>query len=171
MIFTIREKSNWDKMVTGLKYADSYLRKKKTNLSASQKEILDSLESKGFAIIENFMTQDQLKPLDFNIKERLQNLDFEFPFISQKKVDPVIHKELLESYFIRGNIKEVQVCKEEVHNLCYESLLEQFQPSTLKLFNPPNNQEFWNLWLSPFLLEIIESYMGLTPYLAEAYTR
>jgi hypothetical protein len=58
--------------------------------------------------------------------------------------------------------------REEVRS--YPQLLETFKPSTLTLFIP-QVEVFWKYWLHPELIEIIENYMGLLPFLQEAYLR
>ena len=52
----------------------------------------------------------------------------------------------------------------------YEEAISKFEPSTLKV-PIPDHADYFNLWLEPELIGIVEAYMGFTPILTEAYIR
>ncbi|MDC1174701.1 phytanoyl-CoA dioxygenase family protein [Bacteriovoracaceae bacterium] len=132
---------------------------------------MSDLRENGYAVIENFLTDDEIRYFENDIQKRIENFEFEFPFVAQNRIQPDIHKKLIDSYFIKGNIKEVQFQKNEIGDKPVSQIIEEEKPSTIKLFNPSNDQIYWEKWLSPFLLPVIEQYLGMKPYLVEAYIR
>lgn len=134
---------------------------------------LETIKKDGFIVLENFIPKEQLEYLQNTIKKILEDtLSFETPSIAQTRIDPIKHKEIIDNYF-RHTLKEweefgITFSKSEMKS--YSQVLQDFKPSTLKWY-VMKEKPFIDLWLNPELLEIVESYMGLRPYLQEAYLR
>lgn len=94
------------------------------------------------------------------------------PCLAQAKVDRLKHSELIDNKFKYSNAKlnSHGVCFNKEDILNYKQVVSDFRPSTLKI-SMFNKLEHFNLWLNPYILKLIESYMGVVPFLTEAYSR
>lgn len=134
---------------------------------------IETLRQKGFLILENFIEPVVLGNLQKKIKTVLEeSFEFETPSIAQSRIHPETHKKEIENYFL-STLKEwenlgITFSRSEMKS--YDQILSEFQPSTLKWY-VMKEELFAHLWLNKELLKIVESYMGLRPYLQEAYLR
>lgn len=142
-------------------------------LDQEEEKIVNQLKDKGFVILEGFIENSHLIKFKEIIDTELeQNLNFEYPCIAQSKIDENRHSEIIKNYFRFSDLElekfGITFGKDDEDS--YEKILEKYKPSTLKLLIP-DNDKFINLWLNTKLLRIIESYLGVKPYLLEAYLR
>ncbi len=162
-----------------LKYADRLYAHLKSdiNLNPQQQDYLRSLKKDGFCIIPNAIPPEQVESISKRIEERLSSFDFELPCFGQNLVDQnnEVHRELIEKKFsgspAQYKAKGVAFDLEHVQGKSYPEVLSDFKPSVVKQYIAQDSLEDFNLWLNPFILQIVESYMGLRPYLREAYIR
>ena len=134
---------------------------------------LKTLKKDGTLVLESFLDPKVLANLQADLKKTVEiDFDFEYPCLSQVRVDSDKHQDIIQKKFKFSN-KELHrrgVCFErhEVEN--YQQLVSQLQPTTLKVSIKDDVKHF-NVWLDPYLLKLIEGYMGIVPFLTEAYSR
>jgi hypothetical protein len=134
---------------------------------------LDHLNQFGYVILSNLFKEGEFEQAQAQYKYELEErLNFETPCLAQNKIDVKAHKPLLDNY-LRYTPKQyleqgIAFSKNDVSS--YHQVLDQFRPSTLKTYIPSNDL-FYNIWLHPKILNIVEAYMGLRPYMVEAYLR
>ena len=134
---------------------------------------LASLKKDGTLILENFIPANELEFMQNEIKIRIEEkFDFELPCLSQTKIDRDAHKEIIQNKFKYSNerLNKEGICFSKCDIKNYSQVLTQFKPSTLKLYTG-EEIEYFNLWLHPYLMRLVESYMGIIPDLVEAYIR
>ncbi|MBT3586211.1 MAG: phytanoyl-CoA dioxygenase [Halobacteriovoraceae bacterium] len=167
-----------DRLVSKVKYFDRYLIKGKNApaegaLPSSNKELCETLSKQGYVILKSFIPQEKLDYLVKGQQERLENLEFSMPEIAQKLIDPSKDQDLIDNVFFEGKkqliARGLTFDRGDVTSL--EQAVEDFGPSTLKCFIPPKDKAYFDLWLMPEILSLVEEYLGLRPYLLEAYTR
>jgi hypothetical protein len=94
------------------------------------------------------------------------------PCLAQTKIESKKDHDLIERFF-RASTRELidrglTFDHNDFNN--YSEAITSFEPSTLTTFLPKSPLFFQN-WLSEYLLDLIEAYLGCTPYLVEAYIR
>jgi hypothetical protein len=134
---------------------------------------IESLKENGFVILENFIKPDALDEMRGVYQSTLErNCKFELPCLAQTKIDENRHSDIIDQYF-RFHPQELSrrgltFDREDVSD--YESVLSEYKPSSLKT-SLTDLPQFIGTWLDRELLEIIEGYLGLKPYLVEAYVK
>tara|TARA_R110000868_G_scaffold153644_9_gene379154 strand:+ start:1258 stop:2235 length:978 start_codon:yes stop_codon:yes gene_type:complete len=137
------------------------------------KGIVNQLRKNGYVILPEFIKGERLEQLRRAHSYALeQNLDFEEPCLAQNKIDSQIHKDLIDNKFKVSNeeLSKRSLTFRSSDVSSYQEIVEKFKPSTLKTYIPQEKM-FFDIWLDPFVTEVVENYMGLTPYLFEAYLR
>ena len=164
------------KLIKQAKYRLMYwgrYKSRKLMLDHEQINQLNHLKQFGYVMLPHVLTEDEFAQMKFSYQLELEEkLNFETPCLAQNKIDSVKHKILLDNYLCytpqqyleRG----IAFTKSEVSS--YQQVLDEFRPSTLKTYIPQSHL-FFNVWLHPTLLTMVEAYMGLRPYLVEAYLR
>lgn len=144
-----------------------------SNLSDEQIGALEHLQSYGYAFIDGRIDAETLEYLQAKTDAKIKSGEVNFPVLAQTKIDPQKHKSLIDNYllgtgdFFRKN--GIAFNKEEFRS--YEQVIKEFNPSTLEFRIPENDKTFFQVWLNPFVLDIVEAYMGYRPNLVEAYVR
>ncbi|WP_061249385.1 phytanoyl-CoA dioxygenase family protein [Leptospira alstonii] len=149
------------------------VRKSDKILSQIQQARLAQLRQKGYVIIENGIEQSRLKVLQSVFKNQVEvEYQFETPCLAQNKIVESRHRPLIENYFkySPSQMKEFGITFDRSDVKNYEQVLKEFAPSNLKVFLP-KDPNFIQTWLDDQILELIEQYMGVIPFLAEAYLR
>lgn len=134
---------------------------------------IDKLKSNGYVVLENYIEENVLNHIRENFKKKLEiENDFEFPCLAQTKIDEIKHKDLIDLRFRASNeeFRERGITFEKEDVSSYSQMINEFKPSTLKSYLP-NDFAFYNLWLDEDILSIVEGYLGMKPYLLEAYIR
>ncbi|NCN08287.1 MAG: phytanoyl-CoA dioxygenase [Leptospira sp.] len=155
-----------------IKYFNRYFPK----LENQDKQLLgrvNSLREKGYLVLDQYITGDDLEALQILYKNKLEiELKFEMPCLSQSSIDEIKHKELIDNYFCYkpSDLVDHNLTFDRSNFSNYEDCLDKFKPSTLKTYLT-DIQEFYKVWLDEDLLRIIETYMGVRPHLVEAYLR
>ncbi|TAL61028.1 MAG: phytanoyl-CoA dioxygenase [Legionella sp.] len=143
------------------------------DLDSSLRGHLAHLKRFGYVMLTDIFSEAVLEQIRASYKIELEEkLNFETPCLAQNKIDVGKHKILLDNY-LRYTPQQyleqgIAFTKNEVSS--YQQVLTEFRPSTLKTYIP-NNNVFYKIWLHPIILNIVEAYMGLRPYLVEAYLR
>jgi hypothetical protein len=155
-----------------IRYFGRY-KKSELNLDNHLISKINHLKEFGYVILSNVVDNALFQQAQMQYKLELEEkLNFETPCLAQNKIDSVKHKVLLDNHlrYTPNQYKEqgIAFIKNEVSS--YQQVLDQFRPSTLKTYIPSNNL-FYKIWLHPLLLNMVEAYLGLRPYLVEAYLR
>ena len=155
-----------------LKYLDRIILESKNN-NKLVNDYINSLNEKGYVIIENFIKEELLSEvLNIYYKALEEEKNFELPCLGQSLINENKHKNLIENYFRYppNELLKLGIGFDSSFFNSYDECINKFNPSTLKLYLN-YVPELFNLWLNDLLLAVIEGYMGLRPYLLEAYIR
>ncbi|MCR9203296.1 MAG: phytanoyl-CoA dioxygenase family protein [Halobacteriovoraceae bacterium] len=146
-------------------------------LSDFQSEKLKELRENGYCVLPNFIPDQQLAEIQADLDRRLKGHEYEMPCLGQSLIDESNseHKRLKNAYFL-SSLKEktdlgMTFNEKDTEGKSFEEVLEKFRPSTLKLYIPPEDNKYSQIWFNEILLNIVESYMGIRPYCSEAYIR
>ena len=144
------------------------------SLSEVEQAALDSLKVNGFAMINNFISSNTLDEMHSIFERDLQSGHFEMPTLAQSKIDPQKHRSLIKNYLFGNGAyfksQGIAFDRDEFHSL--DQCIKDFSPSTLKSYFNPTTPLFFNVILSDFIRNIVESYFhGIRPELVEAYSR
>lgn len=159
------------KLISSLRYFDRLLPGPK--LGPEEKDWLKQLKSEGYVVLENYVNGEKLSDLQAIYQNELENkLNFEEPCLDQNLIDDIKHKEIIDNFFRYPNSKLAKegmtFSKSDVST--YNELTSNHAPSSLKTYIP-STEAFFNQWLDEKILNVIESYLGLKPYMMEAYLR
>lgn len=138
-------------------------------------EAINQIRVNGFYQDNHFLSLDMLHSIANEVQSALQNGDFEFPCLAQSLIDPKTptHAKLIEKKFL-GHPKDYQKAGIAFDKNDFKSLdqsVRDFRPSTIKVDASPNTPNLIKILLDDFVLRVVEGYMGLRPYLVEAYAR
>lgn len=150
-----------------------YINRRKTHSSYEILEMASAIKRNGYIAIPDFFSKEEIDRVQSSVCEKIENGLFDYPVLAQSKIDEKRDKDLIDN-FLLGTGKDFQkrgiaFTKENFNS--YEQVLKDFQPSTLGFKIPEKEPSFFKLWLDERLLNIIEAYMGFSPYLLEAYVR
>jgi hypothetical protein len=97
---------------------------------------------------------------------------YEYPCLAQSKIDKSKHSDLIAKQFLvnSSELKDRSLTFEHNDIKSYHQMMTDFEPSTLKI-PMVSNSSFYDLWLDPTVMSIIEGYMGFIPEMTEAYIR
>lgn len=169
-INTFKNPTNLSFIRQSLRY---FHRKRPTpQLDQKLREKLSTLKAKGWVKLDFPQNISYQKVKEQYYDKLISQCDFELPCLAQTKIDPVKHKDLIDKklQFSPQKLSEFGLTfgKSDFQN--YEEVIERYKPSTLKTYIP-QTIDFFNLWLNEEIMNLCEAYMGLRPYLAEAYLR
>ena len=178
-IFQLKNPSASDVVVNRLKYMDRFSRTliRPATLSSDEEQWCSDLKKNGHCMISNLISKEELSALQSDIDIRIRLHEYEIPCLSQVKIDPSNpnHSKIIDKYFaVKNDVLEsagLTFDTPDVQSLTYEEMLERFKPSTLKLGIPSSDKRYFDVWLHPTILRIVEEYMGMRPYCVEAYIR
>lgn len=144
-----------------------------TGLNGEQARQLTHLREHGYVTFTHLVGTDRLKQLQADYRKRVeQDLDFEFPTLAQSRIDANRDSDLIKSNFLATPqqlaARGLTFDKSQVQS--YEQAVTEFAPSTLTTALP-DNRDWFDLWLDPQVLPIVEAYFGFVPELVEAYIR
>ena len=145
----------------------------KPKLSSEQNHHINNLRNDGFVLIENFLDEKTLTTLQKEFEDSLHHLNFDTPCLAQSQIDPIKHK-LLISNFLLGSDAELEkagVMFRKDDAISYQQVIDDFKPSTLTTQMLEYSECYRKIWLDPYILGIVSSYLGLIPHLSEAYVR
>lgn len=142
-------------------------------ISDYHREHANEIKQNGFVQIDNFLSPEVLSSIQSDINDRLKKGLFSYPTLAQSKIDPIKHKDLIDNYLYGSGEAFLKrgIAFEKKDFKSYEQVLSEFKPSTLNFKIPSNRIDYFNIWLDSRILGIVEAYMGLHPYLLEAYVR
>jgi hypothetical protein len=103
----------------------------------------------------------------------MQTLQFSMPALAQSRIDSQLHHELINN-FMFGSSQELKAWgvtfdRSEVQS--YAQVLRDFNPSTLTVQMLKLSETYRQVWLDPFILNVVSHHLGMVPSLAEAYVR
>lgn len=142
-------------------------------LSHDQLQKLFELQSNGYTIIDKFVGSDLIKELQADYTRRLTlEFEVELPCLSQSKIDPEHHADLIEKNFLATpkQLTGMGLTFDRSDFSSYDQIVSEFQPSTLTM-KLPQDSRYLSLWLDKDITDIARAYMGFTPLLTEAYIR
>lgn len=134
---------------------------------------LEHLRTHGYVAFDHLVGTERLKQLQTAYRNGVEKeLDFEMPTLAQSRVDPERDADLVASNFFGtpAMLAERSLTFDRSDVTSYAQAVKDFRPSTLtsKL---PDETNWFDLWLDPVMLGVIEGYMGFVPHLEEAYIR
>jgi hypothetical protein len=140
---------------------------------ADQRRMVHELRQDGTLILEGYLSPETVLSLQRKLQEELEALKFETPCLAQSRINPQKHRALIEDYLYGSNADfarlGVAFDRHEVRSL--EQVVREFGPSTLTVYPLENSAAFRKVWLDPYLLTVVAHYLGLVPWLVEAYAR
>jgi hypothetical protein len=142
-------------------------------LSAEQSAQLAHLREHGYVIFDHLVGTDKLAALQADYRKRVEvDLDFDFPTLAQSRIDPVRDEDLIKSNFLATpeQLAARGLAFQKSDMRTYDQAVAEFAPSTLTT-KLPNEIDWFDLWLDPKMLPIVEAYFGFVPELVEAYIR
>ena len=132
-----------------------------------------TLREKGTLLLDKYINDQLLAQLQEDFQSSLEDLDFEMPCLSQSKIDPERHKDLIQRNMLAHaeELEELGVAfnTDEAHS--FDQVVTEFEPSTLTVGMLEYSESYARVWFDEFLLAIVTEYMGLVPHMAEAYVR
>lgn len=171
---TVRKPTLWDHVRSRVVYAHSYSRRALVNsLSPPQQALLDTLKRDGSVVIENHIAPGRLAAMRADLDAAIRALDFEMPCLAQTRVDPERHAGLIDNFMYGSpqQLAQMGVTFDRTEAQNYEQVVRDFNPSTLTLYMLERSEAYRQVWLDPYLLDIVTNYMGIVPRLSEAYVR
>lgn len=167
--FAFRKPNLLDSLAQRVKYAHRTASAEET----SQKMKAEQIRRNGFVMLENFVSGERLEQLQKRVHEELHAGRFNYPVLAQSKIDPIKNKTLIDNYMLGSGKDYLKqgVAFDHSEFKSYEQVLADFKPSTLEFKLPKHDKTFFDLWLDPYLLGIVEEYLGYAPFLLEAYVR
>lgn len=160
-----------NKLKKRIKYFDRII--KTDSNDVIQLERIESLKKHGYVIMKDFIKPDRLDEMQAEYRSALEKkCKFELPCLAQTKINEGSHSDIIDNYFrfhpdelaLRGLTFDHGDFDD------YESVLTKFRPSSLKT-SLTDLPDFITTWLDEEMLEIIEGYLGMKPYLIEAYVK
>lgn len=138
-------------------------------IEAAAKEIREN----GYLILPSYLSSEAVEKGAEEIDLRLRRLEFTSPTLGQNLIDRLEHKYLIDNnlYGTPADFLKQGIAFENESIGGLEEALIKYRPSTLTLPIKSNDRATFSHWLDPFLLQVISSYMGLLPFLTEAYIR
>jgi hypothetical protein len=146
---------------------------KKPHLTQAETVWVESIREQGFAQIPDFIDPSTLGQLKGELQAALERLEFETPCLAQARIDPVRHADLLASNLYASTAELTRqgltFDRPEVHS--YSQAVQELNPSTLTLYTLRHSAAYRQVWLDERLLRCVEAYLGMVPYMVEAYVR
>lgn len=142
-------------------------------LSAEQTAQLAHLREHGYVIFDHLVGTEKLAGFQADYRKRVEvDLDFDFPTLAQSRIDPTRDADLIKGNFLATPeelaARGLAFQKSDVKT--YDQAVADFAPSTLTT-KLPDQTDWFDLWLDPRMLPIVEAYFGFVPELVEAYIR
>lgn len=142
-------------------------------LNGEQRSQLEHLRQHGYVTFSHLVGTEKLKRLQADYRHRVETeLDFEFPTLAQSLIDPVRDADLIKDNFLATPqaLAKRGLAFDRSDVTSYDQAVSDFAPSTLTT-KLPDTLDWFDLWLDPNILPIIEAYFGFVPELVEAYIR
>jgi hypothetical protein len=142
-------------------------------LGPEQRDTLDHLRTHGYVMFDHLVGTERLARLQADYKNRVETrLEFELPTLAQAKVDPARDADLVAKNFAVADsvLEQRGLTFSRADIKSYEQAISEFAPSTLTV-DLPDTTDWFDLWLDPHILPIVEAYMGFAPQMVEAYIR
>jgi hypothetical protein len=140
---------------------------------AHQRRMVDELRTEGTVILHGYLSPETVSDLQRDLQGELEALKFETPCLAQSRIDAQKHRALIDDYLYGSNAEfarqGVAFERDEVRSL--EQVLRDFAPSTLTVYPLEGSAAYRKVWLDPYLLTVVAHYLGLVPWLVEAYAR
>lgn len=134
---------------------------------------IKQLKENGFVQLDHLVDSKAI----INVQKTLTKLiesdyRYEYPCLAQSKIDKKKHSDLIAKQFLvnPAELKRHNLTFEHKDIKSYYQMMTDFEPSTLKI-PMVSDRGFYDLWLDPTVMAIIEGYMGFIPEMTEAYIR
>lgn len=172
--FTCNTPSRYEKLRSSILYRKNYSRMKLAeSISATEMEIVASLKEDGFVVLPNYIPKDKLSIMQKELQHALECLQFNTPVLSQSRIDPTHHQELIDNFLFgtKDQLQKWGVLFDRAEISSLEQALSEFSPSTLTVPMLSLSETYRKVWLNPSILRIVSHYLGMVPTLSEAYVR
>jgi hypothetical protein len=143
------------------------------SLNSLQRERLEILKTDGCLVFPEAIDPDRLSLIQDIYRTELEgSCKFKSPCLGQNLIDHERDRDLIERHFLCSSkeLEERQLTFSLKDGMQYKDVIARFNPSTVTVF-VTQIQELFKDWLNEEILALVESYMGVTPYLTEAYIR
>lgn len=134
---------------------------------------IEQLSNNGFVKLDHLVgTKAILQAQKLLLKLIEEDYCYEFPCLAQSQIDKEKHSELIAKQFLvnPSELKNNNLTFEYEDIKSYHQLVTDYEPSTLKV-PMVSNCNFYDIWLDPIVMAVIEGYMGFIPQMTEAYIR
>jgi hypothetical protein len=170
---TVAEPGSFQSLYDKWRFRHHFIAAYKPQLQSVEARWVESIRQNGFVEIPDFIDSVTLRALQFELQNAFKELDFELPCLAQSRIDPARHASLLKSHLFAStnelSKQGLTFGKHEVSSL--DQVLQEFQPSTLTSFMLRRSAIYRQVWFDERLLRCVGAYLGMIPYLAEAYVR
>jgi hypothetical protein len=144
-----------------------------SKLAPAMQDKLEKLRTDGSLVLPATIAPDRLALIQAIYHEELEGrCRFETPCLGQNLISDVAHKHLIDNHFLcsKKELEENRLTFRLTEGDSYSETIARFNPSTIKVY-VSQIQELFIDWLNEEVLALIEAYMGVKPYLTEAYIR
>lgn len=137
------------------------------------REAIRQIRVNGFYQDSSFLSPELLARAQQEVLSVLEAGKFEMPCLAQTLVDPKKHAKFIENKFLGSNTTYLKegFAFEQKDFRSLDQVVMQYRPSTIKINGSPDTPSFFRILLDDFVLRVVEGYMGIRPYLIEAYAR
>lgn len=143
------------------------------SIDRGTKEKLAQLKNDGCIVLPDAIQPERLALIQqIYLKELEGKCHFETPCLGQNLISAEKHRHLIDRHFLcsRKELEENKLTFSLKPGDTYTETIARYNPSTVKVY-VSQMQELINDWLNEDVLKIVEAYMGVKPYLEEAYIR
>lgn len=136
-------------------------------------EAVETLKLRGYVVLDHLINSEKFMRLKRSLCTKIeQDLEIKTPCLSQALINPTDHKDLIENNFLANDNllidRGLTFSRSDINS--YDHMLKTYEPSTLTV-PMPSEKAFYDIWLDPFVIEIVSNFMGFVPMLTEAYIR
>jgi ectoine hydroxylase-related dioxygenase (phytanoyl-CoA dioxygenase family) len=148
--------------------AFSLFRKSKSNFD----EQAAILKRDGYLVLDHLVGTSQVNEIIEILNKKISNFEFRKPLLSQAKIDPVKHRDLIERNFLleRTALPQFGLDATISSHDSLNEFISRERPTTLEV-DMPDDSRFYSIWLDEIIIGIISNYFGFTPVLCEAFIR
>ncbi len=143
------------------------------SLAPKHRDRLEALKADGCLVIPEAIDPGRLCRIQDIYRTVLEKkCRFKSPCLGQNLIDQERHKDLIERHFLcsSNELEKRQLTFNVREGMQYDEVIARFNPSTVTVL-VTQIQELFKDWLNEEILALGESYMGVTPFLTEAYIR
>jgi hypothetical protein len=134
---------------------------------------IEQIKENGFVQLDHLVGSKAISNVQKTLTKLIESdYCYEYPCLAQSKIDKNKHSDLIAKQFLVNPsvLKNHNLTFEHKDVKSYHQMITDFEPSNLKI-PIVSDSSFYNLWLDPTVMAIVEGYMGFVPEMTEAYIR